>query len=498
MASLTPQPPNPQTQGPQSSTPHLCVVGHPNKGKSSIVSTLTENDSVQIGAESGTTTRADTYDFLLGGRLLLSLTDTPGFQRARQVLAWLQQEPVTPAQRPARVQAFLQEPGHAERFPDEVALLRPIMAGAGILYVVDAVQAVSPADEAEMEILRWTGQPRMAVINPMGRDTRQDEWQRTLSQFFQWVRVFNPLTATLPAREMLLRAVGELQPGWTQPVSELCRRLQERDQQRLTEVSHELAHYWCSQVAQRTAVTLTDKALSKGEIGTATAGPEKKLRDLLDNQEAAFFDHLRRDWGYDSARLEATDSTADHWQLHADTLMNTETWYLWGLRQHELLIASGGAGAATGLAIDAGLGGTSLFLGAISGGLLGSAGGWWASRQMTGKRVGWLPLTRQKQFIGPVKHPNFPLVLMARALTFTQQLWLRPHAQRSLLKLRANAHAWSHKEQAQLIQWCKLVQKGQWKPQHQDALTQWIEQTLQSAIADTMRGEERAAWQDGV
>jgi GTP-binding protein EngB required for normal cell division len=31
------------------SIPHLCVVGHPNRGKSSIVSTLTENDSVRIG-----------------------------------------------------------------------------------------------------------------------------------------------------------------------------------------------------------------------------------------------------------------------------------------------------------------------------------------------------------------------------------------------------------------------------------------------------------------
>lgn len=482
---------------PSSAAPHLCVVGHPNKGKSSIVSTLTENDSVQVGAESGTTVHASTFDFVLGGKVLLSLTDTPGFQRARQVLAWLEQEDVAPADRPARVQAFLQQPEHRERFPDEVALLTPVMAGAGILYVVDGAQPVSPADEAEMEILRWTGQPRMAVINPMGNSNRQDEWQRTLSQFFQWVRVFNPLTATLPARETLLRAVGELAPGWSQPVNELCQRLQEREQQRLTDVSHTLAQYWCSQLTQRIPVTLLDRTISKSLQGKASEQKmaEEKLRRLLDEEEAEFFAQLRHAWGYDATQLASSSSEANPWELEGDNLMNTETWYLWGLKQHELLVVSGGAGAATGLLVDVGLGGTSLFLGAISGGLIGSAGGWWASQQMAGKRLGWLPLSRQKQYVGPVQHPNFPLVVMARALTFTQQLWLRPHAERSRLALRTDAHAWSHKEQVQLVQWAKLVQKAQWKPQHQEALREWIEEALRDRLQQAMRGERAAAWQ---
>lgn len=469
--------------------PHLCVVGHPNKGKSSIVSTLTENDAVRIGPESGTTIDADTFEFVIGGRVLLSLTDTPGFQRARQVLAWLEQESVSPAARPSRVRAFLAEPDHRQRFPDEVALLEPIMAGAGILFVVDAAQPISPADEAEMEILRWTGQPRMAVINPMDEVTREQEWQQTLTQFFQWVRVFNPLTATLPARESLLRAIGELAPGWATPVNDLCQRLRERERHRLTEVSHALAQYWCSQVSQRLALSTITR-----HLGHAGITPEDRLREVLNKQETAFFDEMRRAWGYDATLLAPVDDDS-HWQLQEDNLMNTETWYLWGLKQRELLLVSGGAGAATGLLVDAGLGGSSMLLGAISGGLLGSAGGWWASRQMPGKRVGWLPLARQKQYIGPVRHPNFPLVVMARALTFTQQLWLRPHAQRSLMALRSDAHTWSHKEQVRLLQWAKLVQKEQWKPRHQEELRAWIEEVLQIRLQNAMQNEQQTAWQ---
>lgn len=476
--------------------PHLCVVGHPNKGKSSIVSTLVENDSVEIGPESGTTDRASTFDFVIDGERLLSLTDTPGFQRARQVLDWLEREKVVPAERPARVRAFVRQPEHQQRFPDEVALLGPIMAGAGILYVVDGAQPVSPADEAEMEILRWTGQPRMALINPMGAQDFQEQWQSTLGQFFQWVRVFNPLTASLPARETLLRAVGELAPGWRAPIADLCQRLRQRERDRLHDLSHALAHYWCEQVAARIRLSLMDTALRDGKLigESPQKRAEGKLRALLDDKEKQFFQQLCIAWGHTSTEIAEANHPQSQWQLEGNQLMNTETWYLWGLKQHELLMVSGGAGAATGLLVDAGLGGTSLLLGALSGGVLGSASGWWASRQMIGKRIGWLPLTREKEFIGPVRHPNFPLVVMARALTFTQQLWLRPHAERGQLALRTDAHAWSQQEQVQLVQWSKLVQRNQWKRQHQEDLCRWIEQTLYHHLQQADRDEQANAW----
>jgi hypothetical protein len=453
--------------------PHLCVVGHPNKGKSSIVSTLTENDSVRVGAESGTTTSADTFEFLLEQRVLLKLTDTPGFQRARQVLSWLQSAEVTSANRPERVKQFLREPDHAQKFPDEVALLTPIMAGAGILYVVDGAQPVSPADEAEMEILRWTGQPRMAVINPMGEPRALDEWQRTLAQFFQWVRVFNPLTASLPDRHTLLRAMGELLPEWSKVVGELCAQLDERDHRRLEQASESLASYWCEQMVRREAVTLLDSS------GLSQA--EDRLRRVLDDEEHHFFHRISRAWGHHHSQMERNA----RWDLGSDTLMNTENWYLWGLKQRELLMVSGAAGAATGLILDAGLGGTSFLLGAVSGGVIGSVGGWLASRQLPGKRLGWLPLAQQKQFAGPVQHPNFPLVVMARALTFTRQLWQRPHAERGILSLRTSAQSWTRAEQVQLLQWAKSLQQERWREKQQEALVGWVREELKKVAGES-------------
>lgn len=462
--------------------PHLCVVGHPNRGKSSIVSTLTENDRVLVSPESGTTRSADQFEFRLQGRVMLTLTDTPGFQRARQLLAWLEAESVSPGDRPQRVREFLAQPEHLSRFPDEVALLTPIMEGAGILYVVDGAQSPSPADEAEMEILRWTGQPRMAIINPMDERAAVETWQRTLTQFFQWVRVFNPLTAALPARQSLLRALGELAPGWSEPVNQLVQLLHQRDRARLAEASNSLAAYWSEQLIHREEVRLP------GQPGQREA--EVRLSRVLDERENQFFQSLKRAWGHTNSALERQTS----WELERESLMNTETWYLWGLRQRDLLLVSGSAGAATGLAVDLGLGGTSMFLGAVSGGFLGSVGGWLAARQLPGKRLGWLPLARERTYLGPVRHPNFPLVVMARALTFTRQLWLKPHAERSAIVLNRAAQ-WQRKEQAQLLNWAKQLQQGRWQAKHQDGLVQWVQTQLQNSMEEAVSTEEAATWQ---
>ena len=140
-------------------SPHFAVVGHPNKGKSSIVSTLAHDDSVQIGALPGTTTTCHYYPMKVDGEVLYTLVDTPGFQRARSVWEWLHDHETTADRRPQVVQEFVASHAGGEAFPDEAELLQPIVDGAGILYVVDGSVPYGPEYEAEMEILRWTGQP---------------------------------------------------------------------------------------------------------------------------------------------------------------------------------------------------------------------------------------------------------------------------------------------------------------------------------------------------
>ena len=73
------------------SAPAFAVVGHPNKGKSSLVATLARDDSVRIAPDPGTTRLARSFPMRVGDEVLYTLVDTPGFQRARGVLQWLRE-----------------------------------------------------------------------------------------------------------------------------------------------------------------------------------------------------------------------------------------------------------------------------------------------------------------------------------------------------------------------------------------------------------------------
>ena len=117
--------------------PTFAVVGHPNKGKSTLVSTLAQDATVGISREPGTTAAARDFPMRIDGEVLYTLIDTPGFQRPRAVLEWLQEQQPSAAERPQTVARFVELHNNEPRFTAECELLRPIVNGAGILYVVD-------------------------------------------------------------------------------------------------------------------------------------------------------------------------------------------------------------------------------------------------------------------------------------------------------------------------------------------------------------------------
>ena len=89
--------------------PKFAVVGHPNKGKSSIVSALAQDDSVQISDTPGTTKRRRIYPLKLDNKTIYELIDTPGFQRARRVLAYIKKDAVGAHKKSNRINEFIKE-----------------------------------------------------------------------------------------------------------------------------------------------------------------------------------------------------------------------------------------------------------------------------------------------------------------------------------------------------------------------------------------------------
>lgn len=453
----------------------FAVVGHPNKGKSSVVAALTQNDEVPISPVSGTTRVAQRFTLRLDQKTLFELVDTPGFQRPRPCLEWLNQQPVTADQRPARIAAFVAEFAGTKQFADEVELLRPVVEGAGIIYVVDGSLPYSPEYENEMEILRWTGRPRLALINPIGGQAHVKEWEKALSQYFSLVRVFDPMHASFDQHLQLLRTFGQLTPERRAEFEQAIEQLEKYRREKLRQASR---------IVVETLFRLLSWQVSRPALVEDSATLSRLLPDEIErfNAQLNKMEHEGR------RELEALfghrhlNAAMNRLELAHGELMNREQWSLWGLNRRQLVVASAGAGAAIGFVADVGLGGHSLMAGTLGGGLLGGVSGWLGTNALKDKLPMWLQISARKKVLGPVRDPNFAFVILARSLAHASAMLSHSHANRDELVIHEDdanqIQSLDSKTQIRLLRLSRQLRKQGLHGEAASELEAWVLEQL--------------------
>ena len=431
----------------------FAVVGHPNKGKSSIVSTLARNNSIEISRQSGTTKTSNQYriDTGNGG---FDLIDTPGFQRPRQVLKWLKAKAKSADQYADAIKAFVMDDSCKQNFPDEVELLTPLVNGAAILYVVDGSRPYGAEYETEMEILRWTGRPSMALINPIESDEYVVPWQNALNQFFKMVQVFNPMNADLQEQVTLLNAFALLEPKWKNNLKLVISDLLEQENnfmQQSIGILGDLLVECCSYQFQQ-------KVLTKEQAESTQGFLKIQYNNHLIKQEKQAHHALLDLFSYHKIQIDKEELKV------APDLFDTEQWYLWGLNKNQLAIMSTMAGVATGAVADMALAGSSFLLGAVGGGILGFTSAFFGSDYIGKLKLKGLPLGGYLAQQGPITDLNFPYVIIGRFLYLYQQLKNKNHADRNdvelnTLELSAKIKALKKEDAKQLHKVCSLLVK---------------------------------------
>jgi len=404
--------------------PVFAVVGHPNKGKSSIVSTIAQNDDIAISPRSGTTRDTHRYSISIG-TAGYTLVDTPGFQRPSRALAWLQEHAPSADRRHDAIRQFIADPQCRQQFPEEVMLLKPIMEGAAILYVVDGSRPYGAEYEAEMEILRWTGQASMALINPIENEDHVQDWQQALGQYFKIVRVFNAMQADFEKVVAILEAFSHIREEWQSALADI---VNEYRNQRATQLQG-AASLLDELLTRLCTYQVSQKVLSKSQA--------EGLQGILENQylndmrkiERQHHEALKRLYQY-----HHLESSIDELPLE-DNLFDTEQWIMWGLNRKQLTVAATLAGATTGAVVDAALAGSSVMLGALGGGLLGAGSAWLGAKRISSFRVQGLPLGGYEAHQGPIQNRNFPYVVLGRFLYLADSLRHRTHAHRDKLQI---------------------------------------------------------------
>ena len=407
-------------------TPAFAVVGHPNKGKSSIVATLAQDDSISISTESGTTRLSQSIEIKVGDSHY-RLIDTPGFQRPTRTLQWLQQQASSADQRQDAVRKFINDESCQQNFPDEVQLLTPIVNGAAILYVADGSRPYGPEYEAEMEILRWTGQASMALINPIENEDHIEPWTQALGQYFKVVRVFNAMQAEFDKQLSMLEALSHIKQEWHDSIEQLISAyatIRSNQQQESLRLLAELLTTVCSH-------RVSQNVLNKGQALALQPILEKRYLSDMKGFESRFHDKLKDLYRYHNLHSDIVALPLD------DNLFDTEKWIVWGLNRSQLTLASGMAGAVTGAAVDLSLAGSSFMLGAIGGAVVAGSSAWLGANRLAEFKIKGLPIGGYEARQGPIRNKNFPYVVLGRYLFLHQSLGSRTHARRDSLQIEA-------------------------------------------------------------
>jgi GTP-binding protein EngB required for normal cell division len=400
--------------------PEFAIVGHPNEGKSSVLSTLSEDDSVRVSPIPGETTQCRTFPVIIDGQEVIRFIDTPGFQNPRKTLAWMR---AYQGEDRDMLPEFIKSHAHLQDLRDDCALLRPLVEGAGIIFVVDGSRPLRNIDRAEMEILRLTARPRMAVINCKEEEsTFLADWHNEFRKHFNAIRLFNANKATYSQRIALLNSLKAIDQELETVIEQVIQAFIQDWQNRRR------------QTAEIILALLKETLLYHKRTPCPPGSNEEELKsqlhqtytDFVSTRERAAQQQIRRLFKHNLYDFQLPEQSI----LQQD-LFSAKTWDFLGLSRRELAMAGALSGAAMGVWADALSAGLSMGIFTALGGAMGAAGVALKGKDLlTGKRLLGMKLDKEQIQVGPVQNIQLLYILLDRALLYYSHIVHRAHGRR--------------------------------------------------------------------
>ena len=423
--------------------PAFAVIGAVNHGKSSVVSTLIEDDAVRVSAIPGETVNEERFSI----SDLLILYDTPGFQNARKALVEIRSSPADSSHPLVRFREFSEQHRDDPLFAHECRLLRPILAGAGIIYVVDGSRPVTDFHRCEMELVRLTGAPRLAIVNRTGELDHVEDWRAELAQTFNAVREFNAHSASFEDRKDLLEALANIERAWKPKLQEVIDALEQKRDSRILEATTLVVGL------VRDCLTYSIRLPLKTENADARKATDQTLQTQF-KAEIAKTESRVHDAIIKLFAHRLVKSERDKASLFKDKLFSDETWSLMGLNEKQLVTTGLALRAIVGASTDLFTLGHTLLLGTLIGSAIGGTTAYFVGKKQPEISVSTSRMPKAMQIllpdkfrlathelvIGPIQAINFPWILLDRAICTLSYVAGRAHARRDQMNILVDQH----------------------------------------------------------
>lgn len=394
-------------------------MGHPNEGKSSVVSTLSEDDTVRVSPYPGETVACKTYPVVIDGKEVIRFTDTPGFQSPRKTLEWFSTYGGPPE---GIVKAFIEANKDNESFRDECELLKPLSFGAGIIYVADASRPLRKVDMWEMEILRLTGLPRMAIINSKSEDHDfTAEWKNEFRKHFNAIRVFNAHNATYVERIDLLSALRPIDQEW-QPALDCVISAFKQDWDRRNRAAAEIIlELLVSVMGHQETERYREPSMKEQVKETLSASYLNEIASM----ERKAHEAIRKLFKHNIFNVNLPDES-----ILKENISDKSIFKLLGLTKRQLVGAAAAIGGGAGAAIDLAAAGHSFGLFAFLGGALVGGSALFGTKRLADTKIVGLKLSGYEMTIGPAGNVQVAYVFLDRALIYYSHIINWAHGRR--------------------------------------------------------------------
>jgi hypothetical protein len=220
--------------------------------------------------------------------------------------------------------------------------------------------------------------------------------------------------------------MAQLKEEWTKPIKKAIIVLDKLYQQKIENSISSIVDYMVNVLSFVHNENIKGEVLSEEEEeGSKLAYREKIIAYEKDERK-----NIERIWNH--VNIEKHEGALE---LDEVGLFSKESASIFGLSQKELIITGASAGAVTGVGFDILVGGSSLFLGSLIGGVIGGVGAMFGFDNLYEVKVLGQSLGKRELTIGPMQNLNFPYVLLGRSLYHSSMIAKRSHAVRDNLDL---------------------------------------------------------------
>lgn len=458
--------------------PVFVVTGAPNKGKSTFIKTMTNDESVVVREYARTTISAKPYPFKIerehDGKIELetcfTLWDTPGFENAAEMHEILLEWGIRDSDHPIElIRKFLEAYAGNPDFSCELEIFKPIAGYACIVYVADCSKRFRESEYLrEIELIRFTRLPRIAILNPIDGDRYLEAWRSGLTDYFNNIKVFNPQTTTFDEKLRILGAFSHLDDEWEKPLNRVIEALKKQRENVLEE---------CARVIRKTVLHIFDQEFSVRYDGIRDEDEHRQelLQQVRDYVHATMNDAQREISRRFGLHIEFTFE-----REFANNDLFDEAVRRKNLSVHQRAMINALVGGGIGVAIDTAAGG--LTFGVFTA-ALGVGGGLAAYM----KDISPMDLVKtgrfdpnEERFYVDALNPELGILVMNRLRQVVAVLYNRTAANTETVTVRKDLDPSGLRKISSLMKKIATSRKYRYSEKHKKELLDFIHETLKA------------------